>query len=109
MKEFPHLVQMHKKYASEGLVAISVSLDDAKDKAALDDVNKFLRKKEAGGMVNLIAQDNPDVWYDKNKLNAGGLPLVFVFDRDNRRVKKLEGEQVDYKAIEAEVARLLKK
>jgi hypothetical protein len=108
MKEFPHLVQMHKKYGPEGFVAVSVSLDNAKDKEVVDEVNKFLRKKEAAGMTNLIAEDNAADWYEKDKLNAGGLPLVFVFDRDNRRVKKL-ADKVDYKEIEAEVVRLLKK
>jgi hypothetical protein len=107
MQEFPHLVQMHKKYGPDGFMAVSVSLDDANDKESLDGVNKFLRKKEAAGMTNLIAEDNPTDWYDK--LKVGGLPLVYVFDRENRRVKKLVGEQVDYKAIEAEVAKLLKK
>lgn len=108
MKEFPHLVQMHKKYGPDGFVAVSVSLDSAKDKAAFADVNKFLRKKEAAGMLNLIAEDNPDDWYEK--LRVGGLPLVYVFDRENHRVKKLVGDkEANYKEIEAEVARLLKK
>ncbi|MHB1423632.1 MAG: TlpA family protein disulfide reductase [Gemmataceae bacterium] len=97
---------MHKKYGAEGFVAISVSLDDPKDADARARVNAFLKKMEAAGMTNLIAEDNnEDAWYDK--LKAGGLPLVYIFDRDNRRVKKIV--DVDYKAIEAEVAKLLKK
>ena len=57
-------------------------------------------------MTNLIAKDNvDDIWYEK--LKVGGLPLVYIFDRDNRRVQKIV--EVDYKAIEAEVAKLLKK
>jgi hypothetical protein len=107
MKEFPHLVQMQKKYGPEGFVAVSVSLDNAADKEALEDVNNFLRKKDAAGMTNLIAEDNPLDWYDQ--LKVAEIPLVYVFDRENRRVKKLVGGQVDYKVIEAEVAKLLKK
>lgn len=106
MREFPHLVELNKKYGNEGLVAMSVSLDNAADKNARAGVDKFLQKKQAT-FTNLIAQGDPDDWY--NALKIGGIPCVFVFDRENRRVQKLVGEQVDYKAIEAEVAKLLKK
>ena len=106
MREFPHLVELNKKYGKDGLVALSVSLDNAEDKTARAGVDKFLQKKQAT-FTNLIAQGDPDEWY--NSLKIGGIPCVFVFDRENRRVKKLVGEQVDYKAIEAEVAKLLKK
>ena len=105
-REFPHLVELNKKYSNEGLVAMSVSLDNADDKSARAKVDKFLQEKQAT-FTNLISQGDPDDWY--NSLKIGGIPCVFVFDRDNRRVKKLVGEQVDYKAIEAEVAKLLKK
>lgn len=97
---------MHKKYGGEDFVAVSLSLDDPTDEKIRAQVDGFLQKKQAT-MINLIAEGDPDDWY--TKLNAGGLPLVYVFDRENRRVKKLIGEQVDYEAIEAEVAKLLKK
>jgi hypothetical protein len=100
---------MHKKLSGDGFVAISVSLDNPKDAEARALVSAFLTKKDAAGMTNLIAEDNDggDAWYDK--LKAGGLPLVYIFDRQNRRVKKLGAEKVDYKAIEAEVVELLKR
>jgi thiol-disulfide isomerase/thioredoxin len=104
-REFPHLVELNKKYKNDGLVAMSVSLDNADDKTARAKVDDFLKGKQAT-FTNLISQGDPDDWY--NSLKIGGIPCVFVFDRDNRRVKKLVGEQVDYKAIEAEVAKLLK-
>ncbi|HTU21854.1 MAG TPA: TlpA disulfide reductase family protein, partial [Gemmataceae bacterium] len=106
MREFPHLVELHKKYSAQGLAAMSVSLDNGDDKTVRAKVDEFLRKREAT-FTNLISQGDPDDWY--SSLKIGGIPCVFVFDRDNRRVKKLVGEQVDYKAIEAEVAKLLKK
>ncbi|MGH7172802.1 MAG: TlpA family protein disulfide reductase, partial [Gemmataceae bacterium] len=97
-REFPHLVELNEKYSSDGLVAMSVSLDDADDKTARAKVDKFLKEKQAT-FTNLISQGDPDDWF--NALKIGSIPCVFVFDRDNRRVKKLVGEQVDYKAIEA--------
>lgn len=105
-REFPHLVELHKKYGNDGFVAMSVALDNPEDQTARAGVDKFLRKQQAT-FTNLIAQGDSDDWY--NSLKIGGIPCVFVFDRDNRRVKKLVGEQVDYKAIEEEVAKLLKK
>jgi hypothetical protein len=97
---------MHKTYGGDGLTAVSVSFDNPADADERARVNAFLQKQGAT-MTNVIAEGDTDDWY--KKLNAGALPLVYIFDRQNRRVKKLEGEQVDYKAIEAEVAKLLRK
>lgn len=97
---------MHKKYGGNGFVALSVSLDNPKDNMVRAKVDAFLQKKEAS-FTNLIAEGDPDDWYARLKI--GAVPGVFVFDRDNRRVKKLSGEEVDYKIIDSEVAKLLKK
>jgi hypothetical protein len=98
---------MHKKYGDKDFVAVSLSLDNPKDEKIRAQVEAFLKKNQAT-MINLMAEGDPDDWY--NKFHVGGLPLVFVFDRENHRVKKLVGgDQVDYKTIEAEVAKLLKK
>jgi hypothetical protein len=97
---------MHKKYGPEGFAAVSVNLGDPADPETRARVHAFLKKKEAN-MTNVIALGDPDDWY--KALDAGALPLVYVFDRDNRRVKKLEGEAVKYSEIEQEVVRLLKK
>ncbi len=97
---------MHKKYGGDGFVAVSVCLDKADDAKVRAKVDAFLQKKQAT-FTNLIAEGDPDDWYARLKI--GAVPGVFVFDRDNRRVKKLSGEEVDYKVIESEVAKLLKK
>jgi hypothetical protein len=97
---------MQKKYGGDGLVALSVSLDNSKDAMIRAKVDEFLKKKQAN-FTNLIAEGDTDEWYERLKI--GSVPAVFVFDRENRRVKKLAGEEVDYKLIEAEVAKLLKK
>src|SRR5436189_3322802 len=44
---FPHLVELHQQYARQGLVVISVSLDDAKDPQTVDEVRAFLRHRKA--------------------------------------------------------------
>jgi len=97
---------MHKKYAGDGFVAMSVSLDNPKDQEIRAEVDAFLTKKQAA-FTNLILEAPPEEWQEKLKIDS--YPCVFVFNRDNRIVKKMVGEQVDYKAIESEVVKLLKK
>jgi hypothetical protein len=97
---------MHKKYGNDGFVAVSVNLDDAADKDIRGEVDAFLTKRQAQ-FTNLILEAKPEEWQAKLKFDA--VPCVYVFNQDNRFVKKLVGEQVDYKAIEDEVVKLLKK
>lgn len=97
---------MHKKYGDKDFTALSVSFDNPADKEARANVDAFLTKKQAR-FTNLIADGDVDEWF--NRLQIGSVPCVFIFDRENRRVKKLVESEVDYKSIEAEVERLLKK
>ena len=114
-KGFPRLVQMHEKYGKNGLVILTVTVDDPKDAAARAAVEKFLAKKSYPfRTMNLDG--------DQEKLPTldfgGGVPGVFVFDRDNRYVKKLPlydrdrketVEEFDYDLIEKAVAGALQK
>lgn len=97
---------MHKKYGGLGFVALSVSLDNSKDEKVRAKVDEFLQKKEAR-FTNVIAEGDTDEWYERLKI--GSIPAVFVFDQENRRVKKMSGEDVDYESVEKEVVKLLKK
>jgi hypothetical protein len=97
---------MHKKYSKDGLVALSVALDNDKDKETRDAIDRFLRKQEAT-FTNLVSQGDPADWF--KRLDIPSYPCVYVFNQDNRFVLKLTEEKVDYKVIEAEVVKLLKK
>lgn len=105
MKEFPHLVEMHKQHASDGLVAISVSVDDLEEARTKDAVLKFLTKQKAT-FTNLILAEAPDDW--QKKLDLGGPPAVFVYGRDGKLVKKFD-EGVSYEEVKKIVLPLLKK
>jgi hypothetical protein len=94
---------MHKKYAKDGLAAISVSLDDLKDKKAEERVIEFLRKQKAT-FTNLILDEKAEVW--QKKLKFDGPPCVFVFNREGKP-KKFDAP--DYDEIEKYVDELLKK
>jgi thiol-disulfide isomerase/thioredoxin len=107
-REFPHLVGLHQKYARDGLVAISVSLDDPAKKEAHDRALKFLQAQGAV-FTNLRLDEPPEVWQARLKVN--GPPCVYVLNRDNRIVRKLPAgdEPVDYAAVEKAVQEWLKK
>ena len=94
---------MHKKYAKDGLAAISVSLDDPKDQKVRQRVIDFLQKQDAN-FTNLILDEKSEVWREKLKID--GPPCVFVFNREGKP-KKFESP--DYAEIEKYVAELLKK
>ncbi len=98
---------MQRKYAKDGLAAVSVSLDDPDDKEARGRVLKFLRAKGAD-FTNLFLDEPSELWSDKLKVDLP--PAVFIFDRDGRLAGKFEGKKVDYETqIEPLVIELLKK
>jgi thiol-disulfide isomerase/thioredoxin len=114
VKKFPGLVRLHQKYAKDGFVAVSVSVDNPDDPRARARAEEFLRKQGAA-FPNWLLKARPEEW--QKKLKSETVPVIFVFDRRNRLVKKLpvlddkgdEKEPVDYQAIERLVVELLKK
>src|SRR6266404_7584013 len=44
---FPHLVELHQKQAKNGLVVVTVSVDDRSDAQTVEEVGKFLNKQKA--------------------------------------------------------------
>ena len=103
---------MHRKYATDGLVAVSVSLDDLHDKQVKIDMKakvlKFLQDRQAT-FPNFVLDEKEDVWQEKLKID--GPPCVYVFNRDGHWVKKFTEEKgkVDYAEVEKTVRELLKK
>jgi hypothetical protein len=98
---------MQRKYAKDGLAAVSVSLDNPDDKEARERIVKFLRSKDAD-FTNLFLDEPSELWSERLKIDLP--PAVFVFDRDGRLARKFEGKTVDYATqIEPLVVELLKK
>ena len=56
-ENFPHLVEMHKKYASKGLNVVSLSMDDPTDAAAVKEAKAFLEKMDATFTNVLLKED----------------------------------------------------
>src|SRR5271156_6778656 len=46
-ENFPHVVEMNRKFSKKGLAVISLSLDDPTDKAAVAEAEKFLKENKA--------------------------------------------------------------
>ncbi len=97
---------MQKKYAKDGVVAVSVNLDDPNKDAVKDKIKKFLVSQKAT-FTNLILDEPPDVW--QKKLKFDGPPCVFVFDRDGKIAKKFDSGEKYEDDIEKFVVDLLKK
>jgi len=105
-KNFPHLVAMSQKYASQGLVAIAVCvLDPEVDKKETQDAaNQFIRAQKAA-FTNLLLDEPEAFWAEK--LGVQSLPCVFVFSREGKW-RKFTGEEAKPEDIEKQVADWLK-
>jgi hypothetical protein len=111
---------MHKKYAKDGLVAITVNLDPLKDPGTGNDDTamvkaralQFLQSRGATN-TNLLLDEPYEFWADKFKIAA--VPTVFVFDRQGRWVRfksdddslKVDDKTHHYPEVEALVQKLL--
>ncbi len=104
-ENFPHLVEMRRRYGSEGLNVVSLSLDDVEDAKALAAAEKFLREKRAE-FANVVLKEEYGAGYDK--LDISAIPAVFLFGPDGEEVKRFTmddpNDQFTYEQVEKEVA-----
>lgn len=82
-------MEMHKKYAKDGVVCMSISLDDLDQK---DAALKFLKAKGAT-FANYLLDEDAAVW--QKQWDMAGPPVVLVFDKDGNRAAKF-GTTVDF-------------
>jgi thiol-disulfide isomerase/thioredoxin len=91
-QKFCHLVELHRKYASQGLIAVSVSLEEnSQNKEVQQEVIAFLKKQKAT-FTNLLLDEPYEIWRDS--LDIASPPCVMVFGR-NGRWQKFDGEALD--------------
>ena len=97
---------MHQRYAPDGLVCMSVSVDEVGNK---DKALKFLQERQAD-FGNYLLDEDTEVWQNKWKITA--TPAVFVFDRDGKLARQFDSEDpdhpFDYTDVEPLVRKLLK-
>jgi hypothetical protein len=101
---------MHNKYAAAGLKILTVTLDESPAEVR-DRLQKFLRDKLRAPFetVQLDVKNSDKSLVEK--LIPEGVPVIFVFDRDNRTVHKLDksDDEDKYATAEKAIAELLKK
>jgi hypothetical protein len=94
---------MHHKYAKEGLVCMSVSVDEADDR---DNALKFLKAQKAT-FANYWLDEDAEVW--QKRLDVSAPPAAIVFGRDGQRAKTFTSEQpFTYEDVAKLVEKLLK-
>jgi thiol-disulfide isomerase/thioredoxin len=103
--EFPHLVELHHKYAKD-VVCMSVTVDEEKDK---DAALKFLKKQEATFLNYQV--DYGDL---QNDWVFSGVPVVRVYSPSGKVAEQFTNSDPDKKAftyaeVEQAVQKLLKK
>ena len=99
---------MHKRFAKDDFIALSVSLDDnARDAKVQQNV---LKRLTASGAVftNVILDEDPE-WSQK-KLRCEGLPSVYVFNRQGKwkQFTEFDDEGKTYEEIDRLVVEWLK-
>lgn len=100
-KEFPHLVELQRKYAKDGLVCMSVSVDEPDKK---DACLTFLKARNAT-FPNFLMDEKPDLWQNKWDINAP--PAVLVFSRDGKLARKFDNTDPDKQYTYADVEKFI--
>jgi thiol-disulfide isomerase/thioredoxin len=80
-RSIPHLTELQKEYADEGLTIIGVSYEEA------DLVSRFVRGQGAK-MGYTVAVDRSEAtkrrWFDAANPKLGGIPAAFIVDRKGK-------------------------
>jgi thiol-disulfide isomerase/thioredoxin len=89
IERFPHMVEMHHRYAGRGVRFISLNLDEQGDTEALDWCNDFLARVKAE-FPNYHVDENMTAAFER--LDLLGLPVVRIYAPDGAEAYKLTGD-----------------
>jgi thiol-disulfide isomerase/thioredoxin len=107
-ENFPHVVEMNRKYGGQGLNVVSLSLDDPTEPKAVGEATQFLRESKAA-FTNFLLDETQEDAFDKLKIN--GIPAVFLFGPDGKELRRYTMDDVDnqftYEQVERDVAAML--
>jgi hypothetical protein len=96
---------LHEKYGKDGLVAVSVHLQDPPDTVSKPEgILKFLKKKKAA-FTNVMLDEPGEVWQEKFHVKT--LPSVFVFNKEGKW-KQFKEDEKAYDKVKKLVVDLLK-
>jgi thiol-disulfide isomerase/thioredoxin len=102
--ELRHLVDVHNRFAKDGVTVLAMNIDPPDDADVRKKVIKFLNDKHAN-FPNLVvaAGADPNDWASEI---GESLPATWVYDRDGKLKQKFSG--VAYEDIEDLVEKLVK-
>ena len=84
-KKFPHLVEIHRQYADEGLAVLTYSIDP-EDANNAKKVEAFLEKVQAHGISHYVAAKQTDADAIMAKFGVEYTPTVVLIGRDGQRI-----------------------
>ncbi len=96
---------MHKELSKDGLVVISLTIDDPEDRG---NALEFLTKQKATFQNFLLEDKDRTEKAGDEKFYHSSPPIVHVFDRDGKKVKTFEGKK-EAEGVEGLVKELLGK
>lgn len=82
-KAFPHIVELGKKHAEDGLVLVTVSLDE-NDEDSKQAVLKFLTDQKSTGENLLSEYGGGEQSYNAFNITGGAIPHGKLFGRDGK-------------------------
>ncbi len=90
MREFPHLVDLHREYREKDVVCISVNIDYYGSKSDppesfREDALEFLTEKHST-LTNILSSTDSDTIYEE--LEAAGIPVIQVYSADGALAKQ---------------------
>ena len=106
-KEFPHVLDLQRRYAGEGFAVISVAIpldEDTPLEVERGKVLKFLQEQNAAATTNLLLDEKVDVW--QNRLRFDAVPAVYVFNRAGKWYQFKD--EFNYDEVDRLVAGLVK-
>ena len=97
MREFPQLVQLHRKFADR-VTCLSLNLNydgsaDAAPESLRDPVQKFLNEQQAT-FQNIVSSEPDTALYDRLKLSS--IPAAYVYDREGKLRKRFDNESGEF-------------
>jgi thiol-disulfide isomerase/thioredoxin len=113
VKEFPGLVELHRKYGPDDVACISLSFNYEGGKKEtpeehVEGVLEFLRGQGAT-FDNVIASVPSEELYEKLGFKSAAVPAIFVYDREGNIAQQFESGEAKYSEVGKLVAELIEK
>jgi thiol-disulfide isomerase/thioredoxin len=109
MRDFHHLVDLHKQYGTDKVACVSLSFDFGDD-AKLDELKPRIQAfldRQGATFDNIISSETWDELY--KKFDFAAVPAVFVYGTDGKLIARVDHSGDDETPIYERVKALVKK